>query len=154
MTSHPHLPAGRSAPRARDETPNLALISAGGGSGNHDAFTVQGHIYGEGAGESVTAVTYAAPYSQILNGTARLGGDRDARSLWRADCYSTYLRPCISLEVLASNRAQAIERLGGCRARCGKCGGEQHHEHHGSNRRDINERIRRTHLEQERSNKS
>jgi len=42
--------------------------------GDHDAFTVQGDIYGEGSGESVTAVTYTPPYSQTLNGTARLGG--------------------------------------------------------------------------------
>jgi iron complex outermembrane recepter protein len=37
-------------------------------------FTLQGDIYDEGAGESVTAVTYAFPYSQILNGTADLSG--------------------------------------------------------------------------------
>jgi iron complex outermembrane receptor protein len=39
-----------------------------------DSYTVQGDIYDEGAGESVTATTYAPPYSQIVNGTARLSG--------------------------------------------------------------------------------
>src|SRR3954463_14398125 len=37
-------------------------------------YTVQGDVYDEGAGESVTATTYAPPYSQILNGAARLSG--------------------------------------------------------------------------------
>ena len=32
---------------------------------------LQGDIYDEGAGESVTATSYTPPYSQILNGTAR-----------------------------------------------------------------------------------
>jgi iron complex outermembrane recepter protein len=41
---------------------------------NHDGFTLQGDIYDEGAGESVTATTYAPPYSQILFGAARLSG--------------------------------------------------------------------------------
>lgn len=39
-----------------------------------DRFTVQGDAYNEGAGESVTAVTYAPPYSQVLKGTAGLSG--------------------------------------------------------------------------------
>jgi len=39
-----------------------------------DNFTVQGDIYDEGAGETVTAVTYAPPYSQIVRGTERLSG--------------------------------------------------------------------------------
>ncbi len=42
--------------------------------GDHDAFTVQGDIYDMGAGESVMATTYTPPFSQILNGTARLSG--------------------------------------------------------------------------------
>jgi iron complex outermembrane recepter protein len=42
--------------------------------GDRDNFTVQGDIYDEGAGETVTAVTYAPPYSQILQGTERLSG--------------------------------------------------------------------------------
>jgi len=41
---------------------------------NRDSYTVQGDIYDEGAGESVTATTYAPPYSQVLNGTAQLSG--------------------------------------------------------------------------------
>jgi iron complex outermembrane recepter protein len=41
---------------------------------DRDNFMVQGDIYGEGAGETVTAVTYAPPYSQVLQGTARLSG--------------------------------------------------------------------------------
>ncbi|HLZ39874.1 MAG TPA: TonB-dependent receptor [Candidatus Sulfotelmatobacter sp.] len=39
-----------------------------------DNFTLQGDIYDEGAGESVTATTYAPPYSQVLDGTSRLSG--------------------------------------------------------------------------------
>ena len=39
-----------------------------------NSFTVQGDIYDEGAGESVTATSYTPPYSQIINGTARLSG--------------------------------------------------------------------------------
>ena len=39
-----------------------------------DRLTLQGDVYDEGAGESVSATTYAAPYSQILNGTAGLSG--------------------------------------------------------------------------------
>ncbi len=39
-----------------------------------DDFTVQGDIYNEGAGETVTATTYTPPYSQILRGTERLSG--------------------------------------------------------------------------------
>ncbi len=41
---------------------------------DRDTFTVQGDIYDEGAGESVTATTYAPPYSQTLDGTALLSG--------------------------------------------------------------------------------
>lgn len=41
---------------------------------NRDQFTVQGDAYDEGIGESVTAVTYAFPYSQVLDGTAPLTG--------------------------------------------------------------------------------
>jgi iron complex outermembrane receptor protein len=41
---------------------------------DHDRFTVQGDAYDEGAGESVNATTYAPPYSQVLDGTARLSG--------------------------------------------------------------------------------
>jgi iron complex outermembrane receptor protein len=39
-----------------------------------DHFTVRGDIYDEGAGETVTATTYAPPYSQTLEGTERLSG--------------------------------------------------------------------------------
>ncbi len=39
-----------------------------------DTFTLQGDIYDEGAGESVVATSYTAPYSQVLDGTARLSG--------------------------------------------------------------------------------
>jgi len=39
-----------------------------------DSYTLQGDVYDEGVGESVTATTYAPPYSQILNGTAPLSG--------------------------------------------------------------------------------
>ena len=39
-----------------------------------DNFTLQGDIYDEGAGETVNAVTYAPPYSQILRGTEHLSG--------------------------------------------------------------------------------
>jgi len=42
--------------------------------GDHDAFTVRGDIYDEGASESVTATTYTPPFCQVLNGTARLSG--------------------------------------------------------------------------------
>ena len=38
---------------------------------DRDNFMVQGDIYDEGAGETVTAVTYAPPYSQIIQGTER-----------------------------------------------------------------------------------
>lgn len=41
---------------------------------DRDSFTVQGDIYDEGAGETVTAVTYAAPYQQIVQGTELLSG--------------------------------------------------------------------------------
>lgn len=39
-----------------------------------DSFTFQGDIYDEGAGESVSAISYTPPYSQTLNGTSRLSG--------------------------------------------------------------------------------
>ncbi|HEX3740785.1 MAG TPA: TonB-dependent receptor [Terriglobales bacterium] len=39
-----------------------------------DSFTVQGDIYDEGAGETVTAVTYAPPYQQVAQGTELLSG--------------------------------------------------------------------------------
>jgi iron complex outermembrane recepter protein len=39
-----------------------------------DSFTLQGDIYDEGAGESVSATSYTPPYSQILDATARLSG--------------------------------------------------------------------------------
>jgi len=39
-----------------------------------DSFTLQGDIYDEGAGETVTAVTYALPYQQIVRGTEFLSG--------------------------------------------------------------------------------
>lgn len=39
-----------------------------------DNFTVQGDIYDETAGETVTSVTYAPPYSQIVQGTEFLSG--------------------------------------------------------------------------------
>ncbi len=43
-------------------------------SNTRDTFTLQGDIYAEGAGEGVTATTYAAPYQQTLYGTSRLSG--------------------------------------------------------------------------------
>jgi iron complex outermembrane recepter protein len=43
-------------------------------SNARDNFTVQGDAYDEGAGETVTATTYAPPYSEILRGTAMLSG--------------------------------------------------------------------------------
>lgn len=42
--------------------------------GDRDTFTVQGDLYDEGAGETVTATTYAPPFSQVLTGTALLSG--------------------------------------------------------------------------------
>jgi iron complex outermembrane receptor protein len=39
-----------------------------------DSFTLQGDIYDEGAGESVTATSYTPPYSQTIDATARLSG--------------------------------------------------------------------------------
>jgi iron complex outermembrane recepter protein len=39
-----------------------------------DTFTLEGDGYDEGAGETVSATSYAAPYSQILDGTAYLSG--------------------------------------------------------------------------------
>jgi len=39
-----------------------------------DSFTVQGDMYGEGAGETVTAVSYTPPYQQTLQGTEMLSG--------------------------------------------------------------------------------
>ena len=39
-----------------------------------DAFTLQGDIYDEKAGESVSATSYTQPYSQILDGNALLSG--------------------------------------------------------------------------------
>jgi iron complex outermembrane recepter protein len=39
-----------------------------------DSFTVQGDIYDEGAGETVTATSYTPPYSQTLEGTEKLSG--------------------------------------------------------------------------------
>ncbi len=41
---------------------------------DRDHFTVQGDIYDEGAGETVTATSYTPPYSQTIAGTARLSG--------------------------------------------------------------------------------
>lgn len=41
---------------------------------DRDTFTLQGDLYDEGAGETVTATTYAPPYSQVLRGTALLSG--------------------------------------------------------------------------------
>ncbi len=39
-----------------------------------DSFTLQGDIYDEGAGESVTATSYTPPYSETIDATARLSG--------------------------------------------------------------------------------
>ncbi len=41
---------------------------------NRDSFTFQGDIYDEGAGEVVSATSYAPPYSQNIVGTAYLSG--------------------------------------------------------------------------------
>ena len=43
-------------------------------NGPRDAFTVQGDIYDEGAGETVGATYYTPPYSQTLQGTELLSG--------------------------------------------------------------------------------
>ncbi|MGH9515075.1 MAG: TonB-dependent receptor plug domain-containing protein [Terriglobales bacterium] len=49
-------------------------------SNERDSFTVQGDIYDQGAGETVTAVTYASPFQRVAQGTAMLsGGDILAR---------------------------------------------------------------------------
>jgi iron complex outermembrane recepter protein len=42
--------------------------------GGRDAFTFQGDLYDEGAGEQVTATTYTAPYQRTVNGPAHLSG--------------------------------------------------------------------------------
>jgi iron complex outermembrane receptor protein len=47
-----------------------------------DTVTVQGDMYDEGAGESVTATSYTAPYSQVLDGTSRLSGG-NALARWQ-----------------------------------------------------------------------
>jgi iron complex outermembrane receptor protein len=41
---------------------------------DRDTFTFQGDLYNEGAGESVSATTYAPPYQQTLDATAHLSG--------------------------------------------------------------------------------
>jgi iron complex outermembrane recepter protein len=41
---------------------------------SRDGFTVQGDIYDEGAGETVTATTYTPPYSRVAQGGALLSG--------------------------------------------------------------------------------
>ena len=41
---------------------------------DHDTFTFQGDMYDEAAGESVVATSYTAPFSQVINGDARLSG--------------------------------------------------------------------------------
>jgi iron complex outermembrane receptor protein len=41
---------------------------------DRDEFTFQGDIYGEGAGEIVTATSYTPPYQQVLDATAYLSG--------------------------------------------------------------------------------
>jgi iron complex outermembrane receptor protein len=41
---------------------------------DHDIFTLQGDMYDEAAGESVVATSYTAPFSQVINGDARLSG--------------------------------------------------------------------------------
>ena len=41
---------------------------------DRDTYTLQGDLYDEGTGETVTAVTYTPPYSQILQGAGRLSG--------------------------------------------------------------------------------
>jgi iron complex outermembrane recepter protein len=41
---------------------------------DHDTFTLQGDMYDEAAGESVQATSYTAPFSQIVDGDARLSG--------------------------------------------------------------------------------
>jgi iron complex outermembrane recepter protein len=47
-----------------------------------DTYTLQGDGYDEGAGESVSATSYTAPYSQILDGTAQLSG-ANVMGKWR-----------------------------------------------------------------------
>ena len=56
---------------------------------NNDHFMVQGEMYKEGAGETVTAVTYAAPYSQVLRGTEHLSGGDIVASWHRTQGYGT-----------------------------------------------------------------
>jgi iron complex outermembrane recepter protein len=41
---------------------------------SRDSFTVQGDLYAEEAGESVGAISYTPPYSQIIDGNADLSG--------------------------------------------------------------------------------
>ena len=41
---------------------------------DRDNITLQGDIYDEGAGERVVATSYTPPYSQVLDGTAKLSG--------------------------------------------------------------------------------
>jgi iron complex outermembrane receptor protein len=41
---------------------------------DRDTFNLHGDIYDEGTGESVSVITYAPPYSQVVNSTAPLSG--------------------------------------------------------------------------------
>jgi iron complex outermembrane receptor protein len=49
---------------------------------DHDTFTLQGDMYDEAAGESVVATSYTAPFSQVINGDARLSGG-NIMGLWK-----------------------------------------------------------------------
>ncbi len=49
---------------------------------SRDTFTLQGDIYKEEAGESVAAVTYAAPYQRIVDANADLSGG-NAMGVWQ-----------------------------------------------------------------------
>ena len=40
----------------------------------NNSFTLQGDLYDEGAGDSATATSYAPPYTQTVDATARLSG--------------------------------------------------------------------------------
>ena len=69
-----------------------------------DKFTLQGDLYDEGAGESVQATSYTAPYSQILDGTARLSGGNilgRGKELWAKE--RTFRSRLITIAPTAAN---------------------------------------------------
>jgi iron complex outermembrane recepter protein len=62
----------------RDNYDSWRAVQGGGrmdfAANERDHFTLQGDIYDEGAGETVTSVTYAPPYQQVVQGTELLSG--------------------------------------------------------------------------------